>query len=205
MHRLRIGLVIWFSGGLLLLAGPTLLHAQGTPASGPLSISSTAFGNNAAIPAQYACPNRSDPNGGGTSPPLTIANVPPNARSLVLTVDDPDAPFGPNPTPPNQNGGWVHWVVYNLPVNTTSIPEGVAPAGAAVGVNDYGLADYRGPCPPPNTGTHRYFFRLSALDREIAPSITAPNTAPTKEEVDSAMSVPLATATLVGTFTAPTQ
>ncbi len=120
-----------------------------------LQISSPTFGSMAMIPPQFTCK-------GAEISPLLQWNAPPaNTQSLALLMDDPDAP----------GGTWVHWVVYNLPAATLSLPEGAAqakadtanlPDGALQGRNSWNRASYGGPCPP--TGQHRYFFRLYALD-----------------------------------------
>jgi len=112
---------------------------------GDLKLTSTAFENNKRIPAKYTC------DGDDISPPLKIEGVPENAKSLVLIVDDPDAPIGT----------WVHWVVWNIPI-VSEIKENSVPAGAVQGLNDFKKHDYGGPCPP--SGTHRYMFKLYALD-----------------------------------------
>jgi Raf kinase inhibitor-like YbhB/YbcL family protein len=111
-----------------------------------LTISSPAFGHNGNIPAKHTCDGRD------INPPLAIGNVPPDAKSLVLIVDDPDAPAGT----------WVHWVIWNIDPNTADIREDSVPKGAIQGVNDFRKHSYGGPCPP--SGTHRYFFKLYALD-----------------------------------------
>ncbi len=118
-----------------------------------LVIRSTAFEDGGEIPTVYAC------EGEDISPPLTITGVPQGAKSMVLIMDDPDAP---DPAAPKMV--WVHWLVYNLPADTTSLPEVVAnlPQGTEVGLNDWQRADYGSPCPP--IGRHRYFFKLYALD-----------------------------------------
>jgi hypothetical protein len=85
---------------------------------------------------------------------LQITGVPSNARSLVLIADDPDAP----------GGLFTHWLIWNIPPQINSISEGSAPKGVH-GTNDFGKSDYKGPCPPP--GTHRYSFKIFALDREL--------------------------------------
>ncbi len=113
-----------------------------------LTISSAAFSNNGTIPSKYTC------DGADVSPPLTIGGVPKEARSLVLIVDDPDAPAGT----------WVHWVVWNIGPGTVEIPENSVPKGAVQGTNDFRKQAYGGPCPP--SGTHRYFFKLYALDAQ---------------------------------------
>ena len=126
-----------------------LLGVAGREAAGAtsLSISSPAFVSGNAIPIRHALAHDN------LSPELRVANVPPKARSLVLIVDDPDAPMGL----------WTHWLVWNLPPDTTSLPEGKLPPGQALeGKNSFGHVRYDGPSPP--SGTHRYFFRLYALD-----------------------------------------
>ncbi|HET8870059.1 MAG TPA: YbhB/YbcL family Raf kinase inhibitor-like protein [Aquabacterium sp.] len=116
------------------------------------NISSTAFEHNATIPAQYTC------EGADRAPPLRWHGVPAKAKSLVLIVDDPDAP---DPAAPKRT--WVHWVLYNLPAESNGLPEGGAvPGGTRHGLNDWNRTGYGGPCPP--IGRHRYFFKLYALD-----------------------------------------
>jgi Raf kinase inhibitor-like YbhB/YbcL family protein len=100
---------------------------------------------------------------------LQIAGVPPGAKSLVLIADDPDAP----------GGLFTHWLVWNIPAQTNAISEGNAPKGVQ-GANDFGKSGYRGPCPPP--GTHRYSFKIFALDRELDVSGGAK-----RNQVDAAM------------------
>jgi hypothetical protein len=113
---------------------------------GKMQISSTAFGNKEEIPKKYTC------QGINTSPPLVIEDVPEQTQSLVLIVDDPDAPLAT----------FTHWLVFNLDPKIKEIKEGELPAGALQGTNDFGQVFYGGPCPP--SGRHRYFFRLYALD-----------------------------------------
>ncbi len=110
------------------------------------ALSSTAFRHNELIPAQYTCDGRD------VNPPLRIDHVPAGAKSLALIVDDPDAP----------RGTWVHWVLWNISPDTKEIGEHAVPAGAFQGTNDFRKKAYGGPCPP--SGTHRYFFKLYALD-----------------------------------------
>ena len=117
-----------------------------------LSLTSSAFENNGDMPKVYTC------DGSDTSPPLEISGVPEGTKSLVLINDDPDAP---DPAAPKFT--WDHWVLYNIPPGTTSIPEGGS-VGTA-GKNSWGRTDYGGPCPP--IGKHRYFFKLYALDTEL--------------------------------------
>ena len=109
-------------------------------------ISSPVFENNGSIPPKYTCDDRD------VNPPLLIQGVPVNAKSLALIVDDPDAP----------RGMWVHWVVWNIDPKITEIREDSVPKGAVQGINDFRRYKYGGPCPP--SGTHRYYFKLYALD-----------------------------------------
>jgi hypothetical protein len=115
---------------------------------------SPAFEPGGFIPSRYTC------DGPDLSPPLEWKGVPEGARSLALVADDPDAPMGT----------WVHWVIYRIPADSTGLPEGVAkkrelPDGTRQGKNDFRRIGYGGPCPP--SGTHRYFFKLYALDRPV--------------------------------------
>ena len=119
-----------------------------------MKLTSPAFTEEGMIPAQYTC------NGADISPPLAWEEVPEDAKSLALIVDDPDAPVGT----------WVHWVLYNLPASTRELKENITktkilPDGAMQGTNDFRKIGYNGPCPP--GGTHRYFFKLYALDEMV--------------------------------------
>ena len=116
-----------------------------------MRIESPAFGNTSRIPTAYTC------DGANVNPPLAIADVPAGAKSLCLIMDDPDAPMGT----------WVHWTVWNIDPKTTGIPEHSVPKGSVEGKTSAGESGYGGPCPPPPTGTHRYFFKLYALDRTL--------------------------------------
>ena len=120
-----------------------------------LTLNSTAFAQNETIPSKYTC------DGADISPPLAWSGVPDNAKSLVLIVDDPDAP---DPAAPKMT--WVHWLLYNLPPDTTALTEAIAsadlPTGTLEGTNDWKRTGYGGPCPP--IGRHRYFHKLYALD-----------------------------------------
>lgn len=116
-----------------------------------MKITSTAFQHNGNMPGKYTC------DGENISPPLSINDIPAQAKSLALIVDDPDAPIGT----------WVHWTVWNIDPNTTeiaenSVPKGIAGTSAVEGMTSFGTTGYGGPCPP--SGTHRYFFKLYALD-----------------------------------------
>jgi Raf kinase inhibitor-like YbhB/YbcL family protein len=113
-----------------------------------MRITSSAFQEGASIPSKFTC------DGAGTSPPLQIAEVPPGAKSLALIVDDPDAP----------SGLFTHWMVWNISPQTNAIAEGSTPKGVH-GTNDFGKSGYGAPCPP--SGTHRYYFKIFALDRDL--------------------------------------
>ena len=124
-----------------------------------LKLTSSAFQQGGSIPSQYTC------EGQDISPPLAWSGLPDNAKSVAMIVDDPDAP---DPAKPQRV--YVHWVVYNIPAETTSLPENASKRGLQAGVvqgkNDWGKAEYGGPCPP--IGRHRYFFKLYALDTTIS-------------------------------------
>jgi Raf kinase inhibitor-like YbhB/YbcL family protein len=111
-----------------------------------LQLGSPAFKHNEFIPEKNTC------DGKNINPPLLIENIPSGTKSMALIVDDPDAPAGT----------WVHWVVWNISPDTKEIKESSVPEGAQQGVNDFRKHEYGGPCPP--SGTHRYFFKLYALD-----------------------------------------
>jgi Raf kinase inhibitor-like YbhB/YbcL family protein len=113
-----------------------------------MKITSSAFQEGGNIPSKFTC------DGGDSSPPLQIAEIPSGAKSLVLVVDDPDAP----------SGLFTHWIVWNISPQTNAIAEGSAPKGVQ-GTSDFGKSGYGGPCPP--SGTHRYYFKIFALDREL--------------------------------------
>jgi Raf kinase inhibitor-like YbhB/YbcL family protein len=155
-----------------------------------LTLTSTAFEDGGDIPTQYTCDGADQP------PPLAWSGVPPNAKSLVLIVDDPDAP---DPAAPKRV--WVHWVVYNLPPNDGDLPEGVKradlPHGAIEGVNDSRRQGYDGPCPP--IGRHRYYFKLLALNTML------PNMGPaTKSQIEDAIRGHVVdSAELMGTYQRP--
>ncbi len=150
---------VFLSTVLLFLLVATEVGAMG------FTIHSSAFEEGGSIPARYTC------DGEDLSPPLQWSGVPQGARSLALIVDDPDAP---DPAAPRMV--WVHWVLYNLPADSTGLPEGVAhlPSGTLEGLNDWKRTGYGGPCPP--IGRHRYFFKLYALDTEL-PDLGTPTKA----------------------------
>jgi Raf kinase inhibitor-like YbhB/YbcL family protein len=150
-----------------------------------LRITSTAFADGARIPAKYTC------EGEDLSPPLEWSGVPQGTKSLVLIVDDPDAP---DPKAPRMT--WVHWVLYDLPPDAHGLAEGVSalPPGAKSGLNDWKRTGYGGPCPP--IGRHRYFHKLYALDTKLSGLAK-----PTKANVEAAMrGHVLAEAQLMGTY-----
>ncbi len=120
-----------------------------------MKINSTAFAEGATIPRKYTC------DAENVSPPLQWTEVPSGAKALALIADDPDAP----------SGTWIHWVAFNLPGGSAGLSEGVKPqasleGGATQGTNSFRKVGYGGPCPP--SGTHRYYFRLYALDAVLS-------------------------------------
>jgi Raf kinase inhibitor-like YbhB/YbcL family protein len=150
-----------------------------------MDLSSTAFAQGGDIPRRYTC------EGDDIAPALSWTDVPERTGSLVLIVDDPDAP---DPAAPART--WVHWVLVDIPPSATAIPEGgrSLPVGCRDGLNDWHRTGYGGPCPP--VGRHRYFFKLYALDTRL-PGLQRP----TKAELESAMQGHvLAQAQLVGTY-----
>jgi Raf kinase inhibitor-like YbhB/YbcL family protein len=120
-----------------------------------MTLTSPAFEQGGQIPSRYTC------EGDDVSPPLAWDGVPKGTKSLVLIIDDPDAP---DPKAPQLV--WVHWVVYNIPPDTKGLPENAGkvglPQGTALGLNDFKRTGYGGPCPP--IGRHRYFHKLYAVD-----------------------------------------
>jgi Raf kinase inhibitor-like YbhB/YbcL family protein len=154
-------MILWRSWCCLgLLAG---MAGHGV-AGEPFSVAATAFEQGKPIPARFALA------GDNRSPELQAKGVPEKARTLVLIVDDPDAP----------SGLWTHWLVWNLPPETRSITESALPSKAREGTNSFGHVRYDGPSPP--SGTHRYFFRLYALDTTLPLA-----TGSSREALDAAM------------------
>jgi Raf kinase inhibitor-like YbhB/YbcL family protein len=166
------GFVIRYRGLADIVSGPV----------SPLPVSSPAIADKGIIPDRFTC------KGAGTSPPLSIAAVPPATKSLAIMTDDADAPLG-----------FVHWIAFNIPPDLLQIPEGAgsAPAllhGGLGGVNDFGANTYAGPCPP--TGTHRYRFHIYALDTVLSLPAGA-----TKQQLSAAASGHiLAEGTLTGRY-----
>ncbi len=150
-----------------------------------MNITSSAFAHNGSMPAMFSC------EGKNISPPLAWTGIPEGTKSLVLIVDDPDAP---DPAAPRRV--WVHWLLYNLPTTSTGLPEAVVtlPAGTKEGINDWQRTGYGGPCPP--IGRHRYFHKLYALDL-VLPDLGTP----TKKALEQAMQGHIiAEAQLIGTY-----
>lgn len=151
------GLIFYFSKRS---AEPSLKLAE----KNLMRLISPAFEEKQSIPQKYTC------DGQDINPPLKIEDVPTGTKSLVLVVDDPDAP----------RGTWVHWTVWNIAPDTKEIPENSVPQEAVEGITDFGTTGYGGPCPP--SGTHRYFFRLYALSKTLQLNPSA-----TKTELEKAM------------------
>jgi Raf kinase inhibitor-like YbhB/YbcL family protein len=151
-----------------------------------MKLESSAFGPDGAIPRRYTC------EGENLSPPLEWSGEPEGTRSLVLIVDDPDAP---DPAAPRTT--WVHWVLYDIPPGSGGLPEAARelPGATRTALNDWKKREYGGPCPP--IGRHRYFHKLYALDREIGDLGTRAG----KAEVEKAMAGhELGRAELVGVY-----
>ena len=141
-------------------------------------ITSPVFEHHGSIPAKYTC------DGSDINPPLRIQGAPAGAKSLAIIVDDPDAP----------RGMWVHWIAWNIDPNTAEIREDSVPKGAVQGVNDFRRHTYGGPCPP--SGTHRYFFKVYALDVPLNLGVNSE-----KEDLVNAMKGHiLAEALIIGTY-----
>jgi len=151
--------------------------------NGGIKLTSSAFKEGQPIPATYTC------KGVNISPPLEWSGVPKTARTIAIIAHDPDAP----------SGTWIHWVLYNLPADNIGLVENLPAteslkAGGFQGKNDFGKIGYGGPCPP--SGTHRYFFKIYALDAELPLKAGA-----TKAEVEKAMSGHIAAqGQLMGTY-----
>jgi Raf kinase inhibitor-like YbhB/YbcL family protein len=155
--RKRLSLLLLLFAALAGCTGAPKAPAPAAPAApvsqggATMKLTSSAFSEGALIPVRYSC------SGDDFSPPLTWSDIPAGAKSLALIADDPDAPVGT----------WVHWVAFNLPVTAGGLPEGIKDAkqllgGGIQGANSWRRTGYGGPCPP--SGTHRYFFKLYALD-----------------------------------------
>jgi len=137
--------------GMLVGLGTAYTDDRPTP---PFIVISAPWTNGGMIPLVFTC------QGSNLSPAISWHSVPPQAKSIVLIMEDPDAPVGL----------WVHWVLYNIPVTVTNLPQNLSEEflrrhGISSGKNSWGKTGYGGPCPP--SGTHRYFFRIYALDRTL--------------------------------------
>jgi Raf kinase inhibitor-like YbhB/YbcL family protein len=173
-----------------LVAAPPLIGSAGElegEDAMEMTIRSDAFEHEGKIPRRYTC------EGDDVSPPLAWSGAPEGTQSLVLIVDDPDAP-----DPDNPRTTWVHWVLYDIPVTAEGLTEDVAPSalptGIREGLNDWKRTGYGGPCPP--IGRHRYFHKLYALDIELGDLGRA-----TKAHVERAMKGHvLEEAVLMGTY-----
>ncbi len=152
-----------------------------------LILQSPDFVHQGEIPKTFTC------DGDDSSPALSWSGAPPNTKSLVLIVDDPDAP---DPAKPKMT--WVHWLLYNIPPTVTDLPRAIAvdtlPAGTQQGKNDWKRTGYGGSCPP--VGRHRYFHKLYALDIEL-PDLHQPN----KTQLEKAIAGHIiGQAELIGTY-----
>jgi Raf kinase inhibitor-like YbhB/YbcL family protein len=173
---MKIGVIISLLLVSILTAGTSM--GKETKKMKQLTITSPAFAEGGAIPLRYTC------DGKDINPPLAFGVAPDGARSLALIVDDPDAPVGT----------WVHWVMWNIPHDVREIIENSFPEGAKQGLNDWKRNSYGGPCPP--SGTHRYYFKIYALDK----TLDIPPTAD-KAALEKAMSGHiLAQGQLMGTY-----
>lgn len=152
-------------------------------------LSSSAYADGGAIPARFTC------DGADVSPPLAWSGAPAGTKSFAFIMDDPDAP---DPAAPKMT--WVHWVLYDIPVDVHGLTEGDSqhlPAGTREGTNDWKRTGYGGPCPP--IGRHRYFHKLYALDT-VLPDLHRP----TKDALLAAMrGHVLAQAQIIGTYQHP--
>lgn len=152
-----------------------------------LTLTSPVFDNGGSIPAVYTC------DGDDISPELNWSGIPAEAKSLVLIVDDPDAP---DPAAPKMT--WVHWVLYNIPAASAglgkAIKDSALPQGTLQGLNDWKRTGYGGPCPP--IGRHRYFHKLYALDT-VLPDLGKPTRAKLEQAMDGHI---IEQAVLMGTY-----
>jgi Raf kinase inhibitor-like YbhB/YbcL family protein len=179
-----------FSCSALILAPLITGCSRGGNSSAPnvegvatIQLTSPAFAEGAPIPTQYTC------DGEDYSPPLEWSSVPQNTKGIALIVEDPDAP----------SGTFTHWVIFSIPPAVTELAERFPttdslPNGARQGLNDMRRTGYGGPCPP--TGSHRYFFKLYALDTELALNPGAAK----KDLVDAMRGHILAQGQLMGTY-----
>lgn len=182
-HRLTVNSAIILA--TLVLVRPVAALSGDTTMN--FTLSSPAFAHLGAIPTAYTCEGRN------LSPPLTWSNLPAGTRSLVLIIDDPDAP---DPAAPKIT--WVHWLLYNIPASQQNLEEGAGsralPEGVREGVGSGRKRGYAGPCPP--IGSHRYFHKLYALDT-VLPELASPD----RKRLESAMNGHvIGQAVLIGTY-----
>jgi Raf kinase inhibitor-like YbhB/YbcL family protein len=179
-------------GSMVLVAAVSLVLAVEngigeTEVRMSLTLSSSAFHHNSEIPIRYTC------DGQDISPPLAWLGTPAGTKSLVLIVDDPDAP---DPAAPRII--WVHWLLYNIPPDSAGLPEAVIPKnlpkGTLEGINDWKRTGYGGPCPP--IGRHRYYHKLYALDT-VLPDLGKPTKAKLEKAIQGHV---LAKAEVIGTY-----
>lgn len=165
--------LLWFTMLVGTSQADTTLSQNNTENTMALTLTSPAFAHNDLIPAQFTCDSQD------LSPALAWSGLPEGTKSLVLIVDDPDAP---DPAAPKMT--WVHWVLYNIPPQVAGLAEAIAPAqlpaGTLEGINDWKRTGYGGPCPP--IGVHRYFHKLYALDT-VLPDLKQP----TKTQLEKSM------------------
>ena len=165
--------LLWFTMLVGTSQADTTLSQNNTENTMALTLTSPAFAHNGLIPAQFTCDSQD------LSPALAWSGLPEGTKSLVLIVDDPDAP---DPAAPKMT--WVHWVLYNIPPQVAGLAEAIAPAqlpaGTLEGINDWKRTGYGGPCPP--IGVHRYFHKLYALDT-VLPDLKQP----TKTQLEKSM------------------
>jgi Raf kinase inhibitor-like YbhB/YbcL family protein len=154
-----VGLIAGCEGSSPKTPSAASQPAKEVPMAAKITLQSTAFQPNDPVPRRYTG------DGEDKSPPLSWSDVPAGTKELALIVDDPDAP---TKTP------WVHWVLYRIPPDLKALPEGIAPslrvsqpAGLLQGKNSWGKVGYGGPSPPKGHGTHRYFFKIYALDAPV--------------------------------------
>ncbi len=166
----------------LCLLRPTAPAGKAAVAA-TITVSSPAFSNGSTIPAQYTC------DGADVSPPLRWSGVPSSAKSLVIAMEDPDAP----------GGLFIHWVLYNVSPNLTELPQGVPPAASTrfglQAINDFGRVGYGGPCPPPGK-PHRYIIVIYALNSTLG----LPPGAPARDVLRAARPYVIAEGELVGLY-----
>lgn len=188
------GLIGIIGGGTLLLFFMQTMVSKNTTEllMKKINLISPSFIANSAMPQEYAY---TECGGANQSPELRWDTLPENAQSIVLIVDDPDAPSAKNP----RTNPWVHWLVYDLPATTQKLENSAAieKLGGKEGKNDFGNNQYDGPCPPKNSGTHRYFFKLFALDIPTLQLNAGASKNKILQEIEGHI---LAQGTLIGTY-----